>query len=143
MFVVHRQGAGEDFPGRGESAASHPVEPGGGYAGRDGMYNDGFYRTAGKGSGMEVRGRMTESRRKRPGSRLLLGIALVFGTLGAVYAGALLADFALDLLGVASPPVRLGVKAIAMAAALPAGFYLVERAFLARNSTISRKTPGP
>ena len=48
--------------------------------------------------------------------------------------GALLADFALDLLGVASPPVRLGVKVIAMAAALPAGFYLVERAFLARSA---------
>jgi hypothetical protein len=86
---------------------------------------------------------MTSDRRKRPGSRLLLGFALVFGTLGAVYAGALLADFALDLLGVASPPVRLGVKVIALAAAVPAGFYLVERAFLARSSTISRKTPGP
>jgi hypothetical protein len=49
----------------------------------------------------------------------------------------------LDLLGVASPPVRLGVKVIAVAAALPAGFYLVERAFLARSSPTSRKTPGP
>ena len=86
---------------------------------------------------------MTSGRRIRPGSRLLLGIALVFGTLGAVYAGALLADFALDLLGVASPPVRLGVKVIAMATALPAGFYLVERAFLTRSRTTSRKTPGP
>ena len=86
---------------------------------------------------------MTDRRKKRPGSRLLLGVALVFGTLGSVYAGALLADFALDLLGVASPAVRLGVKAIAMAAAVPGGFYLVERAFLARSSTTSRKTPGP
>lgn len=85
---------------------------------------------------------MTGQRRKRSGSRLLLGVALVFGTLGTVYAGALLADFALDLLGVASPAVRLGMKAIAMAAALPAGFYIVERAFLARSSAI-RKTPGP
>lgn len=84
---------------------------------------------------MEAGGRMRSDRRKRPGSRLLLGIALFFGTLGSVYAGALLADFALDLLGVASPPVRLGVKVIAMAAALPAGFYLVERAFLARSRT--------
>ena len=90
---------------------------------------------------MEARERMTSDRKKRPGSRLLLGIALVFGTLGSVYAGALLADFALDLLGIASPPVRLGVKVIAMAVALPAGFYLVERAFLARST--SRKTPGP
>lgn len=88
---------------------------------------------------------MTENRRIRPGSRLLLGVALVFGTLGAIYVGALLAEFALDLLGVASPAVRLGVKVIAMAAALPAGFYLVERAFLARSSatSTSRKTPGP
>jgi len=86
---------------------------------------------------------MTSDRRKRPGSRLLLGIALFVGTLMSMCGGALLADFALDLLGVASPPVRLGVKVIAMAAALPAGFYLVERAFLARSSTTSRKTPGP
>jgi hypothetical protein len=86
---------------------------------------------------------MTSDRRKRPGSRVLLGIALFAGTLASMCGGALLADFALDLLGVASPPVRLGVKVIAMAAALPAGFYLVERAFLARTSATSRKTPGP
>ena len=86
---------------------------------------------------------MTSDRRKRPGSRLLLGIALFAGTLASICGGALLADFALDLLGVASPSVRLGVKAIAMATALPVGFYLVERAFLARSCTTSRKTPGP
>jgi len=85
---------------------------------------------------------MTDRREIRRGSRLLLGIALVFGTLGSVYAGSLLADFVLDLLGVARTPVRLGVKAIVMAAAVPAGFYLVERAFLAWTTT-SRKTPGP
>ncbi|HLN90967.1 MAG TPA: hypothetical protein VK429_03820 [Patescibacteria group bacterium] len=87
---------------------------------------------------------MTGDRRKRPGSRLLLGIALFAGTLLSMFGGALVAEFALDLLGVASPPVRLGAKVIAMAAALPAGFYLVERAFLARSSpATSRKTPGP
>jgi hypothetical protein len=86
---------------------------------------------------------MTSDRRIRPGSRVLLGIALFAGTLASICGGALLADFALDLLGVASPPVRLGVKVIAMAAALPAGFYLVERAFLARSSATFRKTPGP
>jgi hypothetical protein len=86
---------------------------------------------------------MTGDRRKRPGSRLLLGIALFAGTLASICGGALLADFALDLLGVSSPPVRLGGKVIGMAAALPAGFYLVERAFLARYRTTSRKTPGP
>lgn len=86
---------------------------------------------------------MTSDRRKRPGSRVLLGIALFAGILMSICGGALLADFALDLLGVASPPIRLGAKVIAMAAALPAGFYLVERAFLARSSATSRKTPGP
>ena len=86
---------------------------------------------------------MTADRGRRPGSRVLLGIALFAGTLMAMCGGALLADFALDLLGVASPPVRLGVKVIAMATALPAGFYLVERAFFARSCITSRKTPGP
>ena len=86
---------------------------------------------------------MANDRRMRPGSRVLLGIALFAGTLLSMCGGALLADFALDLLGVASPPVRLGVKVIAVAAALPAGFYLVERAFLARSRTTSRKTPWP
>ncbi|MBE0604828.1 MAG: hypothetical protein IH610_00890 [Deltaproteobacteria bacterium] len=86
---------------------------------------------------------MTTDQGRRPGSRLLLGIALFAGTLASICGGALLADFALDLLGVASPTVRLGVKVIAMAAALPAGFYLVERAFLARSIATSRKTPRP
>ena len=86
---------------------------------------------------------MTADRGRRPGSRVLLGIALFAGTLMSLCGGGLLADFALDLLGVASPPVRLVVKVLAMAAALPAGFYLVERAFLARSSSTSRKTPGP
>jgi len=85
---------------------------------------------------------MRTDRGKRPGSRLLLGIALFAGVLASIGGGALLADFALDLLGVASPLVRLGAKVIAMAVALPAGFYLVERAFLARSSA-TRKTPGP
>ena len=86
---------------------------------------------------------MTVHRRKRPGSRLLLGISLFAGTLVSISAGAILADFVLDLLGVSSPPVRLGVKVIAIAAALPAGFYLVERAFLVRSRATSRKTPRP
>lgn len=86
---------------------------------------------------------MTSDRKRRPGSRLLLGVTLFAGTLASMFGGALLADFAMDLLGVASPPVRLGVKVIAMAVALPAGFYLVERAFLTRSVTTSRKTPGP
>ncbi len=86
---------------------------------------------------------MTADRGRRPGSRALLGIALFAGTLMSLCGGGLLADFALDLLGVSSPPVRLGAKVFAMAAALPAGFYLVERAFLARYGATSRKTPAP
>lgn len=86
---------------------------------------------------------MTDPQNIRPGSRLLLGIALFAGILASMFVGALFADFALDLLGVASPTVRLVMKAIAMAAALPAGFYIVERAFLARSSITFRKTPGP
>lgn len=86
---------------------------------------------------------MTDPQNIRPGSRLLLGIALFAGILASMFVGALFADFALDLLGVASPTARLVMKAIAMAAALPAGFYIVERAFLARSSITFRKTPGP
>ena len=86
---------------------------------------------------------MTSERRRRRGSRLLLGIALFAGTLVSMCGGALLADFALDLFGVASPAVRLVAKVIAVVAALPAGFYLVERAFLARSSATFRKTPRP
>ena len=84
---------------------------------------------------------MTAGPGKRPGSRLLLGIALFAGTLASICGGALFADFALDLLGVTAPTVRLGVKVISMAAALPAGFYLVERTFLVRSRVNSRKTP--
>ena len=39
---------------------------------------------------------MASDRRTRPGSRLLLGIALFAGTLASICGGALLADFALD-----------------------------------------------
>lgn len=77
---------------------------------------------------------MTGRRQRRSGSRLALGVALLAGTLASMYAGARLADFLLDLLGVASTPVRLGAKVVAVAAALPAGFYLVERLFLERAS---------
>jgi hypothetical protein len=86
---------------------------------------------------------MAADRGRRPGSRALLGIALFVGTLMSLCGGAVLADLAMDLLGVASPPVRIGVKVFAMAAALPAGFYLVERAFLARTGATSPKKPGP
>ena len=86
---------------------------------------------------------MTGRQKKRPGSRLLLGIALFAGIVASMSGGALFADYALDFLGVASPTVRLAMKVIAVAAALPAGFYIVERAFLGRSSATFRKTPGP
>jgi hypothetical protein len=80
------------------------------------------------------------SSQKRPGSRLLLGVALLAGTLASMYAGARVAGFLLDLLGVVSTPVRLGAKVLAVLLALPAGYYLVERFFLQRSS---RKLPLP
>jgi hypothetical protein len=81
---------------------------------------------------------MTGRRQKRGGSRLLLGVALFAGTLASMYAGARLVDLLMDLFGVSSTPVRLGAKVLAVAAALPAGFYLVERFFLERSA---RKDP--
>ena len=71
-------------------------------------------------------------RTKRPGSRLLLALALAGGTLAALYGGAQLGDLVADALGVASIPVRLLLKVLLIAAALPSGFYLVERFFLER-----------
>jgi hypothetical protein len=76
---------------------------------------------------------MTGRRQRRSGSRLLLAVALLAGTLASMYAGARLADFLMDLLGVASTAVRLGAKVLAVAAALPAGYYCVERFFLERS----------
>lgn len=84
---------------------------------------------------------MKGRRQKRPGSRLLLAAALLAGTLASMYAGARIADLLLDLFGVASTPVRLGVKVLAVAALLPAGFYLVERFFLERSLRKDTETP--
>jgi len=83
---------------------------------------------------------MTGSMQRRSGSRLLLGVALFAGTLASMYAGARIADFLLDLFGVEWTPVRLGAKVLAVAAALPAGYYLVERFFLERSA---RNPPVP
>lgn len=73
-----------------------------------------------------------EGRTRRPGSRLLLALALAGGALAALYGGARLADLIADAFGVASIPARLVLKVVLMAATLPAGFYLVERFFLER-----------
>lgn len=67
---------------------------------------------------------------KRPGSRVLLVAALAGGAAAALYGGARLGDAVADAFGVASVPVRLALKVLLMAAALPAAFYLVERTFL-------------
>lgn len=79
-------------------------------------------------------------RTRRPGSRLLLALALGAGAFAALYGGARLGDLIADALGVASIPVRLLLKVLLMAAALPAGFYLVERFFLERATR--RKAQG-
>ncbi len=79
-------------------------------------------------------------RTRRPGSRLLLALALVAGAFAALYGGARLGDLIADALGVASIPVRLLLKVLLIAAGLPAGFYLVERVFLERATR--RKAQG-
>ena len=73
-----------------------------------------------------------EGRPKRPGSRLLLALALAGAAFAALYGGARLGDLIADALGVASVPVRLLLRVLFMAAALPAGFYVVERFFFER-----------
>ena len=73
-----------------------------------------------------------EGRTTRPGSRLLLALALAGGALAALYGGVCLADLVADALGIASIPARLVLKVLLMAATLPAAFYLVERYFLER-----------
>jgi hypothetical protein len=70
----------------------------------------------------------------RTGSRILLAVALAGGVVAAIIAGAVISDFLCDVAGVTSTNVRLGVKVASVAAALPAGFYLVERYFLSRSS---------
>ena len=72
-------------------------------------------------------------REKRGGSRLLLAAALVLGIAISLYAGARLSDLLSDLTGITSGALRLGLKVLLVAAALPAGFYLVERIFLSRS----------
>lgn len=71
---------------------------------------------------------------KRIGSRLLLAASLACGIIGAFFAGAAIADWLCDILGLSRESVCLGVKVACIAAALPAGFYLVERLFLSRTS---------
>ena len=71
---------------------------------------------------------------KRTGSRLVLAASLVAGITVAIFAGATIADFLSDNMGVTSTAVRIGLKVACIAALLPAGFYLVERYFLFRSS---------
>ncbi len=71
---------------------------------------------------------------KRPGSRLLLALALACAAVAALYGGARAGDLVADALGIATVWVRLVLKVLLMAAALPAAFYLVERFFLERST---------
>jgi len=76
-----------------------------------------------------VTGSARGGRERGAGSRLLLAASLIFGTAASLYAGALLSDLLSELAGIGSGPLRLVLKVLFMAAALPAGFYLVERLF--------------
>lgn len=71
-------------------------------------------------------------RGRRGGSRLLLAAALLLGIAVSLLVGARLSDFLSDIVGIGSRNLRLGLKVLLMTAALPAGFYLVERLFLKR-----------
>ncbi len=81
-------------------------------------------------------------RTRRPGSRLLLALALAGGAVAALYGGARLGDALADALRISSTPVRLGIKVFLVAAALPAAFYLVERFFLSRATRRERDRGG-
>ena len=72
-------------------------------------------------------------RGRRVGPRLLLAAALLLGIAVSLCAGARLSDLLSDLTGITSLTLRLALKVLFIAAALPAGFYLVERIFLSRT----------
>ena len=73
-------------------------------------------------------------RQKRPGSRLLLGAALLGGIAAALIAGAFVPEIVAGFAGVASRTLRLVLKVVGVIVALPVAFYLVERFFLKRSS---------
>jgi hypothetical protein len=67
-------------------------------------------------------------------ARLLLAAALLGGILAAFSIGSLVPEILAGLLGIDSNGVRLALKVVAVAFALPVTFYLVERLFLDRAS---------
>lgn len=75
----------------------------------------------------------TQGRRKRRGSRLLLAASLLAGVVAALILGASVMEAAAGLAGIASGTVRLVLKVIGVALALPVAFYAIERFFLARS----------
>lgn len=81
-------------------------------------------------------------KRRRPGSRPLLAVALAAAALGGLFAGAHAADLISGWIGITSTPVRLVLKVACVAAALPAAFYLVERIFLSRSTRAEGNGPG-
>ncbi|HEY7528856.1 MAG TPA: hypothetical protein VH660_06860 [Candidatus Deferrimicrobiaceae bacterium] len=76
---------------------------------------------------------MSETR-KRPGSRLLFGWALLGGIAAAVFLGASIPEIVAGLAGVASRTLRLILKVVGVVVALPVAFYLVEKYFLQKSS---------
>ncbi len=82
-------------------------------------------------------------KRKRPGSRPLLAVALAAAALGGLFAGAHAADLISDWIGIASVPVRLVLKVACVAVAIPGAFYVVERGFLSRSTRGERNERGP
>jgi high-affinity Fe2+/Pb2+ permease len=70
---------------------------------------------------------------RRPGSRSLLAVALVAGIVLALFLGVTVSRLLLDALGIESGILRIALMVLMVVLALPAGFYLVEKAFLARS----------
>jgi hypothetical protein len=72
--------------------------------------------------------------RKRQGSRLLLGWALVCGIAAAVFVGASVPEMVAGAAGIASRTLRLILKVAGVVVALPVAFYIVEKFFLDRST---------
>lgn len=94
------------------------------------------------GGGTEPGAPLPSGKRRRPGSRALLAIALVVAALGGLFAGVHAADLISGWIGITSVNVRLVLKVACIAVALPAAFYLVERTFLSRSTCDEGNDPG-
>lgn len=71
---------------------------------------------------------------RRPGSRLMLGWALLAGIAAALFLGASVPELIAGAAGIVSRTFRLVLKVAGVVVALPVAFYVVEKYFLDRSS---------